>query len=513
MPGHDVFLGIDLGTTSVKAALVDEQGGPVGQLGAEYPLYQPRPNWAEQSPMDWWDRVREIIPALLRRCNVEGERVKGISISCQAPTCLGIDRNGNPVERAIIWMDRRSQEICDEKLSQYAEKIRATCVNRVDPYYFLPKYLWLRKYRREQEGQARWFLQANAWIVYKMTGAVSIDTTHLTHLQVYNVFSDTWDEELMEDLGIDRERFPQIFWPSQVVGELCGSVAKTLGLKAGTPVMAGCTDAAATAVGLHHVEPGRLFEMSGQSSGIGLIADFPAVNPLLNLSRGAFPNRWTQKGSMSTSGGALRWFRDQVDGQTGKSERYAQYDTLARQAPPGANGVIFLPYLAGERAPLWDSNACGMFFGLHATTGRADLIRAIMEGTAFGLRTILDVFDPSLLTNRCLYGTGGGYRSRLWAQIKADVLDMPIQVLHMEYDAASVGSAYLATEGVSGTHPTKMEHVKADAIYAPDQRNRELYEEGYQIFKELYRNNAPLMRQNMAFLCNHTTLEPEEITV
>lgn len=499
MFGRDLFLGIDLGTTSVKAVLADEQGFPIEQGAAEYPIYQPHPNWAEQSPEAWWQAVVEVVSSLVKRQEDGSTRVKGISVSCQAPTCLGIDEKGVPVSNALIWMDRRAQEICDGTLRPYAERIRAVCGNRVDPYYFLPKLLWMQTYRPEERKKAKLFLQVNGWIIFKMTGKPSIDTTHLTHLQVYDVFQDRWDETLLHSFGIDQTIFPPIYQPWQSVGDLTSQAAEALGLKAGIPVAAGCTDAAAVTLGLHHTEPGRLFEMSGQSSGIGLILDQPVKHELLNLSKGAFPDRWTQKGSMSSSGGSLRWFRDQFEGRQGEPV-YEEYDRLAQQSPPGARGVVFMPYLAGERAPLWDSDACGILFGLRTITGKQDILRAIMEGTAFGLRTIKDVFDPSYLDSAYLYGTGGGYRSRLWSQIKADVLGMPIQVLRVDCDAACIGDVYLAMR-CSGRPDRELPWRRTvETVYEPNPAVRSLYEEEYQIFRALYQNNRYLMKRNMKLL-------------
>lgn len=497
MFGHDLFLGIDLGTTGVKAALIDEEGTPVGQLSREYTVYQPHPNWAEQSAQDWWEATAAAVRALVSDDGVKGCRVRGISVSSQAPTCLGIDVRGIPTGRALIWMDRRSQDVCDEVLQPLAQEIRNTCGNRVDPYYFLPKYLWLRKNIPEQERSAACFLQANGWIVYCMTHEMSIDTTHLTHLQVYDVFHDRWNTKLMEKLDIDRNKLPRIYRPQEIVGELTEKAAGELKLPVGIPVVAGCTDAAAAALGLGHDEVGGLFEMSGQSSGIGLVMDRPRINTRLNLSRGAMENRWNQKGSMSATGGALRWYRDKIDRYIGENA-YTVYDAMAAQSPAGARGVIFLPYLTGERAPLWDSSACGIFFGLRLMAEKQDLLRAILEGAAYGLRTIRDTFDPKLMTSEYLLGTGGGYKSNLWAQIKADVLKMPIQVQRSDFDAACMGDAFLAM-CANGLQPPWNREKRIEKVYIPNPGVGELYDEGYRIFCSLYKKNRELMKDDLAF--------------
>lgn len=299
---------------------------------------------------------------------------------------------------------------------------------------------------------------------------------------------------------MDQDLFPEIFSPSDVVGTLTRDAAEQLGLRQGIPVVAGCTDAAATALGLQHIRPGSLFEMSGQSSGIGLVTDRPLQNHYLNLSRGALPSLWNQKGSMSTTGGALRWFRDvvDVDAHGRQQSTYQEYDLLAEQSCPGANGVIFLPYMMGERAPLWDSSACGMLFGLRTTTTKGDIIRAIFEGTAYGLRTIRDTFDRGYLQAGYLSGVGGGYKSTLWAQIKADVLSMEIRVQHVEYDGACMGDAILASMHTGTT--VKSTPEKAQIIYKPNATLSALYDERYQLFKELYCHNKGLMAKNFQSL-------------
>jgi len=499
MSGRDLFLGIDLGTTSVKAALVDAYGTPIGQCATEYPLYQPKPGWAEQSPLDWWDATAKTVFRLTRQFGVAENQIRGISVSSQAPTCLGVDAGGAPTGHALIWMDQRAKGICENELSGLENEIRSTCGNRVDPYYFLPKLLWIKKNHPEQDRSTWKYLQANGWIIFCMTGKTSLDVTHLTHMQIYDVFQNCWNEDLIRRLGLRHDQFPSVCSCSDPVGTLLPQAAARLGLSPGIPVAAGCTDAAAVSLGLNHNKPGCLFEMSGQSSGIGLITDRPLKSPVLNLSRGVLSGRWCQKGSMSSTGGSLRWFRDQIDGRAGDAGAYTQYDDLAALSAPGSNGVVFLPYLSGERAPLWDSHACGLFFGLRCETTKGDMIRAILEGAAFGLRTILDCFEPSLLTQRFLYGAGGGYRSALWAQVKADVLELPIYVQRQTCDAACIGDAYLAMRMTGFPVPEPAEG-EVEAIYTPDSSVAGRYQQRYEQYQALYRQTKELMARNSKFL-------------
>jgi len=494
MPYNKFYLGIDIGTTSVKAALVDEEGKAISQAMQEYPIIHIKPLWVEQSPYDWWNATVSAVKKVMSNNANLAENICGIGVTGLSPSYMGIDEKGEPVGNALIWMDRRAQDICDDVLSKHAAHIREICGNRVDPYYVLPKLLWTRKYNPEAEKRTHTYLQANEWIIFCLTGKTCLERTYLGHLQIYNIFKDCWDEENISRFEIDISRFPPIYSSGDCVGTVNKKAAEQLGIPYDIPVAAGCSDSSSVAVGLNHTEPGCMFEMSGQSSGIGVVIDKPIPSERLNLSCGALADRWTLKGSMSNSGGSLRWFRDVVDNRADDPNAYLEYDMLAQKSPPGANGVIFLPYLSGERAPLWDSDVSGIFFGIRTSTTKGDLIRAILEGTAFGLYSILCEFPKDINTASFLYGTGGGYKSAVWSQMKADVLGKEIRVQRMDYDAACAGAAYLAM--CASGNKKEMKSPEVEAIYCPDPSRTEFYRSRHKIFTDIYQYNTELFKRN-----------------
>lgn len=500
MSFHKCYLGIDLGSTSVKALLLSEDGVPLGQESCEYKTYYPKPLWVEQAPEEWWSATKKAVRTLVDKHLRKDDSVCGISVSSQAPALVGIDRNGKPIGNAWIWMDRRATSTCQKVLSPYAEEILHDSGNINDPYYTLGKLVWMQRNRPDLLERMETLLQVNGYIVYRMTGKVSVDAVHAPLSQLYDIHRGDWNKKLLQKLNLPDKILPDILPCRQIAGILSSSVAAEMGLQSGAPVAAGCTDGAASAYGLGLNESGLLFEMSGQSSGIGLIVDRPMQCPPLCLIKHPLQDMWIIKGSTSSSGGAMKWFRDMVEGTDGILA-YQSFDQLSAQSPPGARGLFFLPYLSGERAPLWDSYARGVYFGIGSDTGKADMVRAIMEGTAYCLKSIYSFLPQDLISGRRIYGTGGGYKSKAWSQIKADVLNAEIAVCASNYDAATVGSASIAMEAVTGTIcPRDIRRQAVEHVYTPDRERAERYQERYAIFQGLYYANKPLFDKNFQIM-------------
>lgn len=498
MQFRDVFLGIDIGTTSVKAALVQGNGKGIAQVSEEYPTNFIRAGWVEQSADDWWCATTKAVQKLIQVYLKQSDKICAISVSSQAPTLFGIDKFGYPIAPALIWMDQRAEKICKEELSPLSEEINKYSGNRIDPYYLLPKLLWQKRFQNDQYRRVSKFLQINGWIIFSLTGQCAIDVTHAALTQLFDVYKNQWKQEIFDEFGIAIEKVPEFFECDQIVGKVNRRAAEEWGIMEGIPVAAGCIDGAAAPYGLNLLEAGSLYEMSGQSSGIGTILSEPLFHPNLCLLKHAAKEKWIQKGSMSTSGGALKWYRDKIDQCIGDDSSYNEYDRLAAQSLPGAGGVTFLPYLNGERAPFWNPNLRGLFFGLSLKTQKKDLIRAMMEGTAFALRNILDEFQiNNMILDKTLLGTGGGYRSSVWSQIKADILGLPICVKQTSFDAAALGSSYLAMESIGQTpHLKTSGEDKNDVFYLPNHDNQEQYLRGYVLFCQLYQANKELFKKD-----------------
>lgn len=488
----EIYLGLDIGTTSVKAGLVTAEGKGLAQESCEYPTHFPGTDFAEQSAEDWWQAACKAVRLLSGAFPQEAKRIKAISISSQAPTMLPIDNNGRPLHNALIWMDQRAKTECGFLQEKYSEYVHTAMCNRINPYYALPKLLWFKQNEPLLYNAADKVLQANGWLVFKLTGKTSIDESSAALTQTLNVHTMKTDTAFLKELGIDPAKWPEVSPCDTVVGHVQKEAAAAWGVPEGIPVAAGCIDGASAPLGLGLTEPGNIFEMSGQSSGIGVILDKPVYHDNLCLLRHATKDEWILKGSMSSSGGSLRWFRDTMDD---KDTPFDEYNRLAESAPAGANGTIFLPYLAGERAPLWDSSLRGLFFGIGTNTTKADLIRAIMEGSAFALRTILDEFQKQhIVHDPVIQGTGGGYASRIWSQIKSDILNAEIRASEQVFDAAIVGNAILAAKAIGNVlEPDRS--TENSIFYKPDPQLRKLYEERYAFFKEVFLANRKLFRE------------------
>ncbi len=489
------LLGIDIGTTGAKAVLCDERGRIAAQAGQEYPTAYPHPNWAEQDPADWWAATCRIIRRVLSESAINVQDIAAVAVSDQAPSLVAVDRSGEVLCPALIWMDRRSEEQCGWLRAEVGEeRIAAVNGGRVDPYFLAPKLLWLREEAPDLYARCGQVLQANGYIVHRLCGAFCMDSAVGPLTMLFDGEARDWSPGLVDAMGLDRAKLPPVAAPAQVVGRVHAAAAAATGLAEGTPVLAGMVDGAAAAVEAGLVCPGQAVEMTGQSTVLLIGSDRPYhgrdLFPLGHAVKGVH----LVVGAQVASGGSLRWFRDQL-GAEEREEAARQgvdpFELLSRAAassPPGANRLIFLPYMYGERSPIWDTDARGVFFGLSLATTKADMVRAIMEGAAFALRhnieaAAADGFDPAALA--CV---GGGARSAVWNQIKADVLQRPI-LLPRAAAGAAMGDAIVAAAGAglyASVEEAVTRMVEGGAEYRPRPQYAGLYDELYAVYRSLY---------------------------
>ncbi|RIK47563.1 MAG: carbohydrate kinase [Chloroflexi bacterium] len=489
------LVGVDVGTTSVKAVLFDTQGTVLAEAGQEYPTTYPQPNWAEQDPDDWWRATCATLQQIFANSRFDARRVAAVGVSCQAPSMVAVDAAGRPLAPAMIWMDRRSEPEC-AWLREHVGQAAITRINggRIDPYYMAPKLLWFKAHRPELYRATHQVLQANGYIVYRLCGVFSMDRSHGPITLAFDSRRGDWSGLLLDAMGLERAKLPAIYPCSAVVGQVSRTAAAACGLAPGTPVVAGLTDGTAASLEAGLVCVGDAVEMTGQSTVLLICSDQPYLGDELIPLGHAIPGLHLVVGALVASGGALRWFRDQL----GDAERAAAaqqgldpFDLLTASAaasPPGANRLIFLPYLFGERSPIWDSDARGVFLGLTLATAKPDLIRAILEGAAFGLRHNMEAAARAGFPLAALACVGGGARSALWNQIKADVLGRPIR-LPAAATGAPLGDAIVAAAGV-GLYPTVQAAVagmvEPGTVYAPNPALAARYDALYQIYVALY---------------------------
>jgi len=495
MAGADLLLGIDIGTTGTKAALYDRAGRLQGLGQAEYPTRHLRPGWVEQAPEDWWQAACAAIRQALAAVPDAAGRVAGLAVSAQAPTLLPLDRAGRPVRPALIWMDRRADAEAKELAVQLGPgRIEQLTGNRPDPFYVAPKLLWFRRHEPDAFAASAVFVQINGYIAYRLSGTLSLDPAHAGLLQVRDRRTGEWSAELCAACGVTPNSFPPIRAGHEIIGTVTTAAAEATGLAAGTPVMAGTVDGAAAAVEAGAVEPGIAAEMTGTSTVLLMPHDGRVLEPAFIAMPHAIPGIDMVLGAMVASGAALRWYRDQfglVEMQAATGLNLDAYDLLnlqAEHAPPGSGGLIFLPYMMGERAPIWHTEARGVFFGLSLTTTRGQVIRAILEGAAYALRHNVEVARRAGLTLREVRSVGGGTRSAVWNQIKADVLGLPVALPETSV-GAPFGDAVLTGMGL-GWYPDPQaalaELVQVRSHFLPDAARHALYSELYAIYRRVY---------------------------
>jgi len=486
-----MLIGIDIGTSSCKAALFTPDGKVISQASADYAVSYPKAGWAEQDPEDWW---ASICAALKSVTAEEKHKIEGIGIAGQSWSAIAIDRNGKCLCPTPIWMDTRAADICAEFNERIgADKIFEICGNPLQAAYTLPKILWYQRNLPEVYAKADKILQSNAYIAYKLTGEVSQDICQAYGLQVFNMRSGKWDDALISEMGIRRDLLCEPVSCSQIVGYVTKEAAEMCGLSEGIPVVAGGLDAACGALGVGVLREGETQEQGGQAGGMSICAEKYLADPRLILSYHVVPDRWLIQGGSVGGGGVLRWMKDEI----WPNLSYQELGEQASVAPAGSDGLVFLPYMAGERSPIWDVKAKGVYYGLDYGKTSAHIIRAGLEGAAFALRHNLEVAEKAGAKAERLRAMGGAANSLLWTQIKSDVCGKIIDVPSSD-TATTLGAAMLA--GVaSGVYADFLEAVnktvKIERSHKPNTELKSIYDRNYETYREIYENLKTLMQK------------------
>ena len=488
------LLGVDIGTSACKTALFDENGRALAQGGCAYPVRYPQNGWAEQEPEDWWQGVCRAIREMMADSGVSPAQIAGIGVDGQSWSAIAVDGQGRVLCPTPIWTDRRAGDICREIGKEIPEEeLFRVCGNPCQPGYTWPKILWYKKHLPQVFEKTEKILQSNSFIVYRMTGEITQDLSQGYGMACFDMRKGQWDLDLCRRLGIPEKLLPPLAPCHQIVGRLTGEAAEACGLIPGIPVAAGGLDAACGTLGAGVVSPGQTQEQGGQAGGMSICLDQYAADPRLILGMHAVPGRWLLQGGTTGGGGALKWLRETVCPECGFEEMSA----LSGAVPPGSDGVVFLPYMAGERSPIWDPRACGVFFGLNFAVGRAHLIRACMEGVAYALRHNLEVARAAGAKVGVLRAMGGSANSREWTQIKADVTSCEIEVPASD-TATTLGAAILAGVGTGVYHSFEEAAQKTVSVrrtHTPDPGRQEAYEKGYRTYRGLYERLKELMKQ------------------
>lgn len=498
------LLGIDIGTSACKVAVFSKDGTVHAAVSKEYPVYYPHPGWAEQNPDEWWDAVCKAIRQAMSERTISPDRIAGIGIDGQSWSAIAVDKDGNVLANTPIWMDTRTQSIC-ERINQTigADKIFELCGNMLQPSYTTAKILWYKENLPEVFEKTHKILQSNSFIAYRLTGVFSQDICQAYGLHCFNMRTGSWDKEMCQALGIPFRFLPDIAACHQVIGTVTEDAASQTGLIPGIPVVAGGLDAACAALGAGVVHAGETQEQGGQAGGMSICIDRYAADPRLILSYHVVPHQWLLQGGTTGGGGVMRWLEQELGSyersiapQTGKSS-LQQYNDIAGAVPPGSDGLVFLPYMSGERSPIWDPNARGVFYGLDFGKTKGHLIRSAMEGVAYSLKHNLDVAESVGAVVKELLAVGGSANSALWMQIKSDITGKPLAVPTSD-TAATLGAAILAGVGVGmyeSFEAAVKETVQITRRYEPNMDNQKIYQKNYDTYLALYDNLKGLMKK------------------
>lgn len=499
-----LLLGIDIGTSACKIAVFEKNGTVIAAGSGDYPVYYPQPGWAEQNPDEWWTAVCETIKTLLQKNHIDAQEIAGVGIDGQSWSAIPIDQEGNVLANTPIWMDTRAQDICDRINREIGEEnIFALTGNSLQPSYTTAKILWYKENLPQMYEKIDKILQSNAFIAYRLTGTLSHDMSQGYGVHCFDMKNGCWNDEMCEKMGIPISFLPELVPSHQVVGTVTPKAAEKTGLAVGTPVVAGGLDAACGTLGAGVIHVGETQEQGGQAGGMSICIEEYAADPRLILGAHVVPGQWLLQGGTVGGGGVMRWFEKEFAGyereiadRVGKSP-LDQLNEIAQETPPGSDGVVFLPYMAGERSPIWDPNAKGVYYGLDFNKTKGHMVRAAMEGVAFSLKHNLDIAEDTGAKVEELRAMGGSANSLLWTQIKSDITGKPIVVPSSD-TATTLGAVILAGVGVGvykdfeeAVHMT----VKLTRRHEPDMEKHRLYQKNYETYLELYESLKSLMRK------------------
>ena len=486
------LLGIDIGTSSCKTALFGEDGVLIASASQAYPVRYPHPGWAEQNPEDWWNAVVQAIRETLEKSGVKPSCVAGIGIDGQSWSAIPVDREGSVLAPTPIWTDSRAQEECgDMRAAVPGEEWYRVSGNPISPSYTLPKVLWMKKHMPQVYEKTAYILQSNSYIIFRLTGKITQDKSQGYGWACFDMKTGAWNLDLLKAIGINKNVLPDLFECHEIVGNVDQEAARATGLPCGIPVVAGGLDAACGSLGAGVLHNGQTQEQGGQAGGMSICLDECKPHPALIISRHVVKDKWLLQGGTTGGAGTVKWLREELF----PDKAFSTLTELAGCAEAGSEGLLFLPYMAGERSPIWNSNAKGVFFGLDYSKNASHMIRSVMEGVAFSLRHNLETAEEVNAAAGILRSVGGSTNSDVWMQIKADVTGHSLEVPNGDH-ATTFGAAILAGvgTGVFSSFDEAVGKIKVTRRYEPRTEQHKKYDQCYAVYRKLSDTLLPLMK-------------------
>ncbi|MBQ7009810.1 MAG: xylulokinase [Ruminococcus sp.] len=500
-------LGVDIGTSGTKTVLFNELGEAIASATVEYPMYQPQNGYAEQDPEDWYNATVSTIKTVVEKSSVNNSEIIGIGLSGQMHGLVMLDENNEIIRKSIIWCDQRTAKEVDEMNEKVGrEKLIEITANPALTGWTAAKILWVKNNEPENYAKCRHILLPKDYIRFKLTGEFATEVSDASGMQLLDVPNRCWSNEICELLDIDVKLLPEVYESYEVSGRVTSEAALLTSLKEGTAVVGGAGDNAAAAVGMGVVSDGKAFTTIGTSGVVFAHTSKISIDPKgrVHTCCAAVPDSWHIMGVVQSAGLSLKWFRDNFCQETVSEalrqnvDPYYLMDKEAELIPIGADNLLYLPYLMGERTPHLDPNARGVFFGLSAIHTKQNMLRAVMEGVMFALRDSIEICKELNIDVSDMMACGGGGRSSLWRQMMADQYGCPVKTSESK-EGPALGVAILALvgTGVYGSVQEACEKiVKAEKIQNPIPENSTEYEKYYALYKELY----PVLKASFAKL-------------
>lgn len=502
------ILAHDLGTSGNKATLFSTDGKMVGSRIVSYDTHYFKEKWVEQNPEDWWKAVCLSTKQLIGELGVHPEDIQVVSFSGQMMGCLCVDENGNPLRDSIIWADQRAtKQVKDLEEHLTQEEFYRIVGHRNTPSYGIQKLMWIRDNEPDTYDRTYKVLNAKDYIVFKLTGKFVTDYSDGNSMGCFDLENLTWSDRILEASGIDPVKLPDLKPSTYVAGGVTEEAARATGMAPGTKVVIGAGDGVTANIGAGSVDEGKTYCSIGTSAWVTTTAKKPIFDPEMRTVTWAhaIPGYYAPNGTMQYAGGAFNWMKEAVC--TGEREAARQsgtsvYDLIneqIEQAPPGSNGLLFLPYLLGERAPRWDTASKGSYIGITSETTRADLLRSVVEGVTYNLGIILDILQQHITIDEMII-IGGGAKSPAWRQIMADVFGMPVKVPTILDEAGSMGAAIIGGVGAGLFDDFHVvdRFIEIERSEQHNPENKRVYEEAKRRFNDFYFALRPVFEKHQA---------------
>lgn len=506
------MLGVDIGTTSTKSVLYDLKGKVIAHANSGYKLYQEVPDMAEEDPEEIFDAVIEVMSQTLRQIDVKADELKGVSFSCAMHSLILMDKNDQPLTRAITWADNRAAKYSEElNENGCGAQIYAKTGTPIHPMAPLSKILWLRNEKPELFKKTKKFIDLKSYIFFKLFGVYKMDYSLASATGLFNIFTLDWEKQALDLLQIQSEQLPDLVETTDMITGLKPQFADLLEIDTQTPFVYGASDGVLSNLGVNAIEPGVVAVTIGTSGAVRVVVDKPIVDPDGKLFCYALTkDKWVLGGPVNNGGIVFRWVKDQLfapERITAQQMQISTYDLLtqiAEKIPAGSDGLLFHPYLGGERAPIWNAYARGSFFGLTRKHTRAHMVRAALEGIVYNLYVVMLTIEKLTGKPVSIQATGGFARSSLWRQMLADIFEQPVTIPE-SFESSCLGAAVLGMYalGYIDDLAAVKNMVGVTHVHQPNQKNFEVYRELLPIWIRLSDILSPEYKEIAEFQKRH----------